>query len=84
MKATTTIHKLFLTACILLLTACSNDSEERNEPQNCNCSTILEANVFGLPTGQSFTAGVMENDCTGVQRNFNLNGVYAVGQKICN
>jgi hypothetical protein len=26
----------------------------------------------------------MENDCTGVQKNFNLSGIYRVGQKICN
>ena len=70
----------------IVLSSCSTD-EARTTPQeelNCNCSTILEANVFGLPTGQAFTAGVMSNDCTGVQRNFNLNGVYRVGQKICN
>ena len=77
------MKKLILLTAIIL-SSCSNDSEERSEPQNCNCSTILEADVFGLPTGQSFTAGVMENDCTGVQRNFNKNGVYRVGQKICN
>jgi hypothetical protein len=70
----------------IALSSCSADetSTTPQEELNCNCSTILEANVFGLPTGQSFTAGVMSNDCTGVQRNFNLNGVYIVGQKICN
>jgi hypothetical protein len=70
----------------IALSSCSADetSTTPQEELNCNCSTILEANVFGLPTGQAFTAGVMENDCTGVQRNFNLNGVYRVGQKICN
>jgi hypothetical protein len=70
----------------IALSSCSADetSTTPQEELNCNCSTILEANVFGLPTGQSFTAGVMSNDCTGVQRNFNLNGVYRVGQKICN
>jgi hypothetical protein len=70
----------------IALSSCSADetSTTPQEELNCNCSTILEANVFGLPTGQAFTAGVMSNDCTGVQRNFNLNGVYRVGQKICN
>lgn len=74
---------LFILA--ITLASCSAD-ETSTTPQdeaNCRCSTILEANVFRLPTGQAFTAGVMANDCSGVQRNFNLNGVYAVGQKIC-
>jgi hypothetical protein len=75
---------LFILA--IALSSCSADetSTSAQEELNCNCSTILEADVFRLPTGQAFTAGVMANDCTGVQRNFNLNGVYTVGQKICN
>ncbi len=76
------MKKLILLTAIIL-SSCSNDSEERTAEADCNCSTILEASVFGLPTGQSFTAGVMSNDCSGVQRNFNKNGVYRVGQKIC-
>jgi hypothetical protein len=70
----------------IALSSCSTDetSTTPQEELNCNCSTILEANVFGLPTGQAFTAGVMSNDCTGVQKNFNLSGIYRVGQKICN
>jgi hypothetical protein len=75
---------LFILA--IALSSCSADetSTSAQEELNCNCSTILEANKFRLPTGETFTAGVMENDCTGVQKNFNLNGIYDVGQKICN
>jgi hypothetical protein len=78
------MKRLFLILAIAL-TSCSADETNTTSTAeaNCRCSTILEANVFGLPTGQSFTAGVMENDCSGVQKNFNLNGVYRVGQKIC-
>ena len=75
---------LFILAIALASCSADETSTSAQEEANCNCSTILEANVFGLPTGQAFTAGVMSNDCTGVQRNFNLNGVYRVGQKICN
>jgi len=77
----------FIIIFAIFLSNCTTENSDSNisEPEaNCRCSTILEANVFGLPTGQSFTAGVMENDCTGVQKNFNLSGVYRVGQKICN
>lgn len=82
------MKKFFLLLAITIFSNCSTENSENtnnNVPElNCLCSTILEANVFRLPSGQSFTAGVMENDCSGVQRNFNLNGVYRVGQKICN
>jgi hypothetical protein len=77
----------FIIIFAIFLSNCTTENADSNIPEpevNCNCSTILEANVFGLPTGQSFTAGVMENDCTGVQKNFNLSGIYRVGQKICN
>lgn len=75
----------FIIIFAIFLSNCTTENENISEPEaNCNCSTILEANKFRLPTGQSFTAGVMENDCTGVQKNFNLNGIYEVGQKICN
>jgi hypothetical protein len=75
---------LFILAITLFSCSADEVSTTPQEELNCNCSTILEANKFRLPTGQSFTAGVMENDCTGVQKNFNYNGIYNVGQKICN
>jgi hypothetical protein len=79
------MRKIYLLLAITIFSNCSTENADILEPElNCNCSTILEANKFRLPTGQSFTAGVMENDCTGVQKNFNLNGIYNVGQKICN
>ena len=75
------IFAIFLSNCTTENSENSNSSEQE---ANCRCNTILEANVFRLVTGDQFTAGVMENDCSGVQKNFNLNGVYRVGEKICN
>ena len=77
----------FIIIFAIFLSNCTTENENSNISQpeaNCRCSTILEANVFTIVTGNQFTAGVMENDCTGVQKNFNLNGIYRVGQKICN
>lgn len=82
------MRKIFTLLAITIFLSCSTENSENtnnNVPElNCQCSTILEANVFTIVTGNQFTAGVMENDCTGVQKNFNRNGVYTVGQKICN
>lgn len=82
------MRKIFTLLAITIFLSCSTENSENtnnNVPEaDCLCYTILEANKFRLPTGQSFTAGVMENDCTGVQKNFNLSGIYEVGQKICN
>ena len=82
------MKKIFTLLAITIFLSCSTENSENtnnNVPEaDCLCYTILEANVFGLPTGQSFTAGVMENDCTGVQRNFNRPGIYRAGEKICN
>ena len=82
------MKKIFTLLAITIFLSCSTENSENtnnNVPEaDCLCYTILEANVFTIVTGNQFTAGVMENDCTGVQKNFNLNGIYEVGQKICN
>jgi len=77
----------FIIIFAIFLANCTTENENSNisEPEaNCRCSTILEANVFTIVTGNQFTAGVMENDCTGVQKNFNRPGIYRAGDKICN
>jgi hypothetical protein len=78
------MKRLFLILAIAL-TSCSADETNTTATAeaNCRCYTILEATAFNLPTGQSFTAGIMENDCSGAQKNFNKNGVFRVGDKIC-
>jgi hypothetical protein len=70
----------------IALSSCSTDEERTtNQPQaDCRCYTILDASVYNLPTGQSFTAGIMENDCTGAQKDFNKQGIFRAGDKICN
>ena len=87
MKTIKHIHKLFLTASILLLAlivmACSNDSEERTEPQNCNCWTILQATSYTLPNQAPQSVLTVENDCSGQQKQITKLGVYIVGSKIC-
>jgi hypothetical protein len=75
---------LFILAIALFSCSADETSTTPQEELNCNCSTILEADVFGLPTGQTFTAGVMANDCTGVQKNFTKQGILRAGEKICN
>lgn len=81
------IHKLFLTAAVLLLalmsTACNNDIEERTEPQNCQCETILTATSFTLPNQTTQTVVTLQNDCSGAQRQRTLIGLHSVGDKIC-
>ena len=81
------IHKLFLTAAVLLLgliiTACSNDEQTRTEQANCNCWTILQTTSFTLPNQSPQSVLEVENDCTGLQKQINRNGVYVVGSKIC-
>ena len=67
----------------LLLAGCSNDEQERQSEPDCSCSTIIEANVFSIPTN-TWTVATIENDCTGAQRQIELNGRRVVGEKVCN
>jgi hypothetical protein len=70
----------------IALSSCSTDEAgtSAQDQADCRCYTILEANVFTIVTGNQFTAGVMENDCTGVQKNFTKQGIFRAGDKICN
>ena len=72
---------LFILA--IALSSCTAESA-RQEEQNCNCETVLTVNVFTLPNGYKFTTVTLANDCTGAQRQEDLQGSYSVGQKICN
>ena len=81
------IHKLFLTAAVLLLgliiASCSNNEQSRTEEANCNCWTILQTTSFTLPNQSPYSVMTLENDCSGLQKQINRNGVYVVGSKIC-
>ena len=75
---------LFILA-IAIFTSCSTDSEsEREEPADCNCGTIIDANTFSLPTGYVWTVAIIANDCTGAQKQKDLVGRHILGEKICN
>lgn len=64
--------------------SCSNDSESnKSDPADCNCNTILKANVFTLPNGYIWTVATLENDCSGVQTQKDIVGLHSVGEKIC-
>jgi hypothetical protein len=76
------MKKLILILAVII-SSCSNDSENRTEPQNCNCNTIISANTFSIP-GRTWTVATTANDCSGLQSQIELNGVHFVGEKICN
>lgn len=84
---TTTIFKGFLITTIILLvlilSGCSAENNNRQDTSNCNCNTIIKANSFSIP-GRAWTVITTENDCTGVQKQLELNGVHVIGEKICN
>jgi len=71
---------LFLSILFLSCTP-DSDNEEQTSP-DCRCATILEAERFVIQN-QVITVMTIENDCTGVQRQIERNGIFEVGQKIC-
>jgi hypothetical protein len=78
--------KKFIIIFAIFLSNCTTENENSNisEPEaNCRCSTILQGTTYNLPSGEIFTSGVMENDCTGVQKNFTKQGIFRAGEKIC-
>jgi hypothetical protein len=77
--------KTILVILAIALSSCSSDdSQERTEPANCSCETIIDADTFHLPSGYVWTVAILANDCTGAQRQRDLVGVHRLGEKICN
>ncbi len=35
---------------LIMLAGCSVDEQNTQEEPNCNCDTIIQANVFAIPT----------------------------------
>ena len=75
--------KTLLLFLSILFLSCTPDSgnEEETSP-DCRCATILEAERFVIQN-QVITVMTIENDCTGVQRQIERNGIFEVGGKIC-
>jgi hypothetical protein len=74
---------LFILAIALFSCSADETSTTPQEEADCRCSTILQGTTYNLPSGEVFTSGVMENDCTGVQKNFTKQGILRAGEKIC-
>jgi hypothetical protein len=79
------MKRIILLLAIVLSSCSTDEASTTNQPQaDCRCSTILQGTTYNLPSGEVFTSGVMENDCTGVQKNFTKQGIFRAGEKICN
>ena len=75
--------KTLLLFLSILFLSCTPDSDnEEQTTLDCRCATILEAERFVIQN-QVITVMTIENDCTGVQRQIERNGIFEVGQKIC-
>jgi len=71
---------LFLSILFLSCTP-DSDNEEQTTP-NCRCATILQSDHVTIQ-GIVISILIIENDCTGVQRQIERNGIFEVGGKIC-
>ena len=77
------MKNLFLLPLLALSLSCTPDSDnDEQSTVDCRCATILESERFVIQN-QVFSVLTIENDCTGVQRQIERNGVFEVGQKIC-
>jgi len=72
---------LLLLSILFLSCTPDSDNEEQTTP-DCRCATILESERFVIQN-QTITVMIIENDCTGVQRQIERNGIFEPGQKIC-
>ena len=68
------MKKLLLIAALVTVLSCSNENEQQQE--DCNCNRVVETNYvyFNLAGSGGFWAGnfITINDCTGVQRQWNI------------
>jgi len=72
LKTNNIMKKLLLITALVTVLSCSNENEQQ---EDCNCDRVVETNyVYFNMVGGGFWAGhfITINDCTGVQRQWNI------------
>lgn len=76
--------KKILVLLAIVMVSCSTPYTESEAPVDCKCGVVVEAQNFNVLGANQFTVMTVKNNCTGVFKQVQKNGVIAVGTQLCN
>ena len=80
------MKKIIIGILVMSLYSCSKNDRIDNTV-NCNCGTVEVSNTFNLavPGGlHQFSVMTVKNNCSGITKQIQRDGLYSVGNQICN
>lgn len=69
---------------LLVVYGCSTPEQPQEMPINCNCGTVIESQSFNVLGQNQFSVIKVKNNCTGIIKQIQKNGVISVGTNLCN
>ena len=73
------MKKLLLLFAVLFIVSCTPESEENTD---CNCGKVIQSTSFNA-LGNVFSVLIVHNNCTGIDKQIQRNGIVKVGTVIC-
>jgi len=68
---------------LLLLAGCSTP-DTSSEVVDCKCGTVIESQKFNVLGSNQFSVIKVKNNCTGIIKQFQKDGVILEGTTLCN
>ena len=79
--------KKILVLLAIVMVSCSTPSTQNEQAQDCKCGSVVSSssfNVAGTNGLHQFSVITVKNNCTGVTKQIQRDGVINVGNQICN
>jgi hypothetical protein len=73
------MKKIILVFVILFIVSCTTESEDNTD---CNCGKVIQSTSFNA-LGNVFSVFTVHNNCTGIDKQIQRNGIVNVGTVIC-
>ena len=69
---------------LLVIYGCSTPEQQQTTNTDCNCGTVIESQSFNVLGQNQFSVIKVKNNCTGIIKQIQRNGVVSIGTNLCN
>ena len=73
------MKKILLLLAAITIVSCSTETTEEGD---CNCGKVIQSTSFNA-LGNVFSVFTVHNNCTGIDKQIQRNGIVKVGTIIC-
>lgn len=76
--------KKVLVLLAIVMISCSTPSEQSETSVDCKCGVVIDSQSFNVLGANYFSVIKVKNNCTGVVKQFQKDGVITIGTQLCN